>query len=126
MIYFQKAAQQIKSLGYRVFVPKGYGTYGYFSDGKHIGNFQRTQGGILLSTVNTEECAKRLLPISRFNFEDAEPLVLFELTKERLSEALADYPKYVDTLSKRPKIAKYKDLADFLNNFSLAKELKEI
>lgn len=132
--YFQIAAREIKSLGFRVFVHKNTRTndnylFGYYSDGANIGYFQLADfGGVSLSSVNKPGSF-----CSGFGITESGVFVE-DLTTEKLRAAFVAVPRWYRMTAydaRRGGVKKYANLEDFLNtkyfsNITRREELTEI
>lgn len=109
-----EAADKIKSLGFRVWIPtdsvnRGF-YYGYYSDGKSVAGFSLGYFfGVRWSTINA--------PGSHgvgtgFSCED-EGVPVAELTAERLREGFLSIPPWY-RMQKNDKVVKFKDLDEWL------------
>lgn len=123
---FLKTATHIKAMGFRVFIHKDdQTTYGYYSDGTHVGYFQQcgSTDGVSIATRNKVpgSCGMGLLLEPH-----CKPLPLKDITKEYLQKGFLSHPEYFseDDRLMMPNI-KYGNLEEFLSSIN-TDDLKEI
>ena len=119
---FLAVAIKIKNLGYRVFLNNKSKSFGFFSDGKSIGYFQKaTYSGVdIYSHGRRGENSP-----SGFQINDGKPYSLKDITPQELQKAFVLIPKG-NKLRKYQHITPYKDVEDFLNNYWDKNNLVEI
>lgn len=119
---FKDACDRIKAMGYRVIVTtRPDSNYGWVSDGTHIGHFYPEWGGLFFSTYNKRpgsDCSGYAV----YDKDDHDLLCLDEVTKEVIEESFKDYPSWVRDFKR---VAKYKDLDEFLQTYWDKKNIKE-
>lgn len=114
---FDEAALYIKSLGFKVFVSDDEkDTYGYFSDGEHVGYFQQCE---TTNVIQVATCNKT--PGSTGTGLFLEPnnrgVPLEKIDKQYLEKAFQMYPSYFTQEDRDFMIVrKYFDLNDFLSD----------
>ena len=112
----EEAARHILKLGYRVFVSKDQeDSFGYFSDGKHVGYFQQSLSGpgIQIATCNRNPGSTGTGLLIE---PHAKPVTLKKIDKDYLAKAFRNYPGYLkEEDQKAMPVNKYSDLDDFLS-----------
>lgn len=119
--YFKKACDKVKSMGYRVFVSTRPGNnYGFISDGKGVGYFQLTLGGIGFTTHNKPGSGCSGYSVN----PDGKSYLVDDIDERVVETTFGKYPAWVGTLE-WVKVEKYRDLDEFLQNYWDKKNLKE-
>lgn len=113
-----KLADQIKALGFRVFIRDGGDTYAHFTDGKSFGYVQTGDYGHGYSISSVHKPNQR----TGTGFGISKPEAL---TKENLSEAFCIAP-YWASQSDRASVNKYESEQAFLKAHSWGGGLQEV
>ncbi len=114
---FLKTATHIKAMGFRVFIYKDdQTTYGYYSDGTHVGYFQQcgSTDGVSIATRNKVPGSYGMGLLLE---PHCKPLPLKDITKEYLQKGFLSHPEYFseDDRLMMPNI-KYGNLDEFLSS----------
>ena len=109
--YIRAAAERIKELGFRVFLSGRSDTYGFFSDGKGIGYFQKDDFcGIEIGSRSApgSECSGYSV--------DGKGILIENFTKAYLKKAFQKYPDWLPKKA-RHGVIQYRDFDDFLTRY---------